>query len=231
MKERINLDKVALIGRTFEEYEKIFRLNDFKSNIVSILDVGSGVSSFCAEASKIGMNVIAMDPIYDYDSIELEFKCSKDLDLIIKVLNGVEYLYKWEIFRNKDDLRIQREKAYKAFIKHYKYNRGKKYISEKMPKTTFKTNQFDIIISSHLLFLYDNIFDYSFHKESITEMLRICSKEVRIFPLVNLYGKTSRFFQDFLNDSKFMDYKRSIERVDYEFIRGGNKFLRIIKKS
>ncbi|MFX1394079.1 MAG: hypothetical protein ACFFAH_10935 [Promethearchaeota archaeon] len=231
MKERINLDKVALIGRTFEEYEKIFRLNDFKSNNVSILDVGSGVSSFCAEASKIRMNVIAMDPIYDYDSIELEFKCSKDLNLIIKELNGVEHLYKWEIFRSKEELKKQREKAYKAFIKHYKYNRGKQYISEKMPKTTFKNNQFDIIISSHLLFLYDHIYDYSFHKESIIEMLRICSKEIRIFPLVNLYGKTSTFLQEFLNDANFMHYKRLIERVDYEFIRGGNKFLRIIKNS
>ncbi|MFX1260085.1 MAG: hypothetical protein ACFFAN_19720, partial [Promethearchaeota archaeon] len=174
-KERINLDKIALIGRTFSEYEIIFRFIDFKNRNFSILDVGSGVSSFCAEASKIGMNVLAIDPIYDYDSIVLEDKCSKDLDLIIKELNGVEHLYIWEIFRSKDDLKKQREKAYKAFIKHYSDNKGKLYIPEKMPKTKFKNNQFDIVISSHLLFLYDHLFDYSFHKESIEEMLRICS--------------------------------------------------------
>ncbi|MFX1390838.1 MAG: hypothetical protein ACFE9Z_12310 [Promethearchaeota archaeon] len=228
-KERINLDKVALIGRTFEEYEKIFRLSDFKSNNVKILDVGSGVSSFCAEASKKGMDVIVMDPIYDYNASSLEVKCSKDLELIIKELNGVEHLYIWDIFRSKDDLKKQREKAYKVFIKHYRENKSKLYISEKMPKTTFKSNQFDIIISSHLLFLYDHIFDYSFHKETINEMLRICSKEIRIFPLVNLYGRRSTFVQDFLNDPDFEDYKKSIERVDYEFIRGGNEFIKIMK--
>lgn len=230
-KERLNLDKVALIGRTFEEYEKIFRLSDFKSNNITILDVGSGVSSFCAEASKRGMKVKAMDPIYGYDLIELEVKCSKDLDLVIKELNGVEYLYIWEIFRSKDDLKRQREKAYKRFIKHYRDNKSKLYIPEEMPKTTLNNNQFDIILSSHLLFLYDHIFDYSFHKETIMEMLRICSKEIRIFPLVNLYGKKSTFLLEFLNDTNFRGYEKSIERVEYEFIRGGNEFLRIIKNS
>lgn len=230
-KERLNLDKVALIGRTFEEYEKIFRLSDIKSNNITILDVGSGVSSFCAEASKRGMKVKAMDPIYAYDLIELEVKCSKDLDLVIKELNGVEYLYIWEIFRSKDDLKRQREKAYKEFIKHYREFKDMQYIPEKMPKTTFTKNQFDIVISSHLLFLYDHIFNYSFHKETIKEMLRICSKEIRIFPLVNLYGKKSTFLQEFLNDVNFRGYEKSIERVEYEFIRGGNEFLRIIKNS
>ncbi|MFW9989516.1 MAG: hypothetical protein ACFFC3_12750 [Candidatus Odinarchaeota archaeon] len=228
-KEKINLDKVALIGRTFDEYERIFRLNDFRLKNITILDVGSGVSSFCAEASNRGIKVTAMDPIYDYNSSSLELKCSKDLDLIIEELNGVEYLYIWEIFRSKNDLKKHREKAYKEFIKHYRDNKGGLYISEKMPKTIFKSNQFDIIISSHLLFLYDHIFDYNFHKNTIKEMLRICSKEVRIFPLVNLYGKRSPFLSRILDDDNFLDYKKSIEKVKYQFIRGGNEFLRMIK--
>ncbi|MFX1366165.1 MAG: hypothetical protein ACFFCE_05080 [Promethearchaeota archaeon] len=229
IKEKINLDKVALIGRTFDEYERIFRLSDFRLKNITILDVGSGVSSFCAEASNRGIKVIAMDPIYDYNSSSLEAKCSKDLDLVIKELNGVEHLYIWEIFRSKEDLKNYREKAYKQFIKHFRDNKSNLYTSEKMPKTTFKNNQFDLIISSHLLFLYDHIFDYTFHKETIKEMLRICSKEIRIFPLVNLYGRRSTFLQDFLKDPNFKNYKKTIERVDYEFIRGGNEFIKIIK--
>ena len=105
MKEKINLDKIALIGRTYAEYEKIFRLKDFVSSKYKILDAGSGVSSFCAEASQIGMNIIAMDPIYIYEPDELEVKCSKDLDLVIKELDGVEHLYIWDNFRNKEDLK------------------------------------------------------------------------------------------------------------------------------
>ena len=229
MKEKINLDKIALIGRTYAEYEKIFRLKDFVSSKYKILDAGSGVSSFCAEASQIGMNIIAMDPIYIYEPDELEVKCSKDLDLVIKELDGVEHLYIWDNFRNKEDLKKNREKAYKTFINHYKKNKDTHYVAESMPKTKFKDNQFDVILASHLLFLYDHIFDYDFHKNTIVEMLRICSKEIRIFPLVNLYGNKSKFFKKLLDDTHFKDKEKSVERVNYEFIKGGNEILRIIK--
>lgn len=229
MKQRINLDKVALIGRTFEEYYQIFRLSDFNSNHVKILDIGSGVSSFCAEALERGMNVTAMDTIYEYSANELKVKCADDLDLIIEELNGVEYLYHWNIFKNKENLRKQRERAYKKFIEHYRENNSINYVPKEMPHTSFENDQFDIIISSHLLFLYDHIFDYEFHKKTIMEMLRICSKEIRIFPLVNLYGNKSPFLSRIWDDDSFLDYKKSIEKVEYEFIRGGNEFLRIIK--
>lgn len=229
MKKRINLNKVALIGRTFEEYYKIFRLGDFSSNQLKILDVGSGVSSFCAEAQDLGMNVMAMDPIYDHGAKELAIKCEQDIDLIIKELDGVEYLYIWNIFKNKEQLKKQREEAYKKFIAHYRNNRNEFYISESMPKTSFENNQFDIVISSHLLFLYDHIFDYSFHEETIKEMLRITSKEIRIFPLLNLYGKKSIYLDDILEYIDLNDVEWSIEKVDYEFIRGGNEILKIIE--
>lgn len=229
MKDRINLDKVALIGRTFEEYYKIFRLSDFNSNQIKILDVGSGVSSFCAEACEKGMNVIAMDPIYNFDPIELQMKCEMDLEHVINELDGVEHLYIWDIFHDKNDLKEQRERAYKTFLKHYQHHKGERYIAERMPKTSFKNAQFDVIISSHLFFLYDHIFDYRFHKDAIKEMLRIVSKEIRIFPLVSLNGKRSKYFDNFLEYLNFQNVKISIEKVDYEFIRGGNEFLRIKK--
>jgi hypothetical protein len=227
MKERINLNKVVLIGRIFEEYYKIFRLSDFNLNHIKILDVGSGVSSFCAEAQDVGMNVMAMDPIYDHDAKELAIKCKQDIDLIIKELDGVEHLYVWNIFKSKEHLRKQREEAYKRFFKHYRNNRNEFYVSESMPKTSFENNQFDILISSHLLFLYDHIFDYKFHEETIKEMLRITSKEIRIFPLLNLYGKRSINLDHILEYLKLNDVEWSIEKVNYEFIRGGNEIIRI----
>jgi len=229
MKERINLNKVALIGRTFEEYDKIFRLSDFNSYHINILDVGSGVSSFCAEAQDLGMNITAMDPIYGHNAEELAIKCEQDIDLIIKELDGVENLYIWNIFKNKEHLRKYREEAHKKFIKHYRNNRNKFYLSESMPKTSFNNKQFNLVISSHLLFLYDHIFDYMFHEETIKEMLRITSKEIRIFSLLKLYGKKSIYLYDILEYLDLNYVKWSIQKVDYEFIRGGNEMLKLIK--
>ncbi len=53
MDEQLNLENIVLIGRTFEEYSKMFDLDDLPVS-EHVLDVASGVSSFCAEASAKG---------------------------------------------------------------------------------------------------------------------------------------------------------------------------------
>ena len=60
-------------------------------------------------------------------------------------------------------------------------------------------------------------------------MLRITSKEIRIFPLLNLYGKKSIYLDDILEYLDLNDVEWTIEKVDYEFIRGGNEMLSLIK--
>jgi hypothetical protein len=50
MDKQLDLKNIALIGRTFEEYYRMFDLDNLPTN-EHILDVASGVSSFCAEAS------------------------------------------------------------------------------------------------------------------------------------------------------------------------------------
>jgi len=66
------------------------------------------------------MNKKAMDLIYEYSAAELEVKCLQDIELIIKKLNEVEHLYIWETFRNKNDLKRQREILSRTFIKDYR---------------------------------------------------------------------------------------------------------------
>jgi len=56
----------------------------------------------------------------------------------------------------------------------------------------FKDKQFTIALISHFLFMYDGYLDYEFHKETIKEIIRITSKEIRIFPIVNLKGERSQ---------------------------------------
>lgn len=47
MDKQLDLKSIALIGRTFEEYLDIFELNNTLLKNEIILDVASGVSSFC----------------------------------------------------------------------------------------------------------------------------------------------------------------------------------------
>ena len=55
MKQGLVLDKVVLLGRTLEEYRRFFALEVEKLRGKAILDVAAGVSSFCAEANRLGL--------------------------------------------------------------------------------------------------------------------------------------------------------------------------------
>ncbi|MFX1238652.1 MAG: hypothetical protein ACFFAS_01065 [Promethearchaeota archaeon] len=147
---------------------------------------------------------------------------------VIKELNGVEYLYNWNLFNSKETLKLQREKAYKAFLEDYKANR-EAYILGALPRTIFDDDQFDIVLSSHFLFVYEHLFDYKFHLNAIREMLRICISEIRIFPLINLKGEASKFLNRISKDKELIYSKISIEKINYEFAIGGNEMMRIIK--
>jgi hypothetical protein len=226
MDKQLDLKNIALIGRTFEEYYRMFDLGNLPAN-ENILDVASGVSSFCAEASLKGYNVTASDRIYTSSPLEIEKKCRQDLDEVIKQMPGLVELFTWNFFKDIRALRTQRKKAYKSFIEDFKKNKSKTYIPVEYPATDFIDNQFTISLVSHLLFLYEDHINYDLHNKIILELLRITSKEIRIFPLVNLKGKKSLFVDSILQDQDFGRCQISIKKVNYEFMKNGNEMMTI----
>lgn len=137
MSKKLDIKDVVLVGRTFDEYYKMFNLEEIDLK-TKILDAASGVSSFCSEANSKGYNVIASDRIYEFSSDEIEDKCAKDLEEVAEKLKGIEELYKWDIFKNVQELRKQREIAYKGFLKDFKGSNSNKYFTVNYPKTSFK---------------------------------------------------------------------------------------------
>lgn len=74
------------------------------------------------------------------------------------------------------------------------------------------------------------MFDYYFHLNSIVELLRVTSKEVRIFPCQKPDATFPDYFGKLLDNinihmNKNISFK--IERVSHEFRRGVNKMLKI----
>src|SRR5665811_467378 len=140
MDKQLDLKKIALIGRTFEEYYRMFDLDNLSAN-EQILDVASGVSSFRAEASVKRYNVTASDRIYTSSPLEIEKKCRQDLDEVIKQMPGLVELYTWNFFNDIQALRGKREKAYKLFIEDFKKYKLKTYVPVEYPATDFIDNQ------------------------------------------------------------------------------------------
>jgi hypothetical protein len=224
MDKKLDLKDIVLIGRTFDEYYKMFDLRSIDKK-EKILDVASGVSSFCAEATVMGYQVTASDRIYCLSAQDIEKKCAEDLEDVLGKLPEIKDLYKWEFFRDIEGLRKQRRRAYKSFVEDYKQNSNGVYVNTQYPKNDFKYKQFNIALISHFLFMYDEHLNYEFHKETIKEIMKITSKEIRIFPLVNLKGKKSQFVEELIKDEEFYNNKIKVVKVDYEFVKGGNEML------
>ncbi len=223
----LKLENIAITGRIFEEYSSFFdlKLEDLKDK--KILDCPSGVSSFVSTANKNDVDVTGVDLIYEFDKESIEEQGYKTIEKIYQDTSWMD-VYKMDFYKTKENHRNHRETALKIFVEDYN---SKNYVFAKLPNLPFENKKFDISLSSHLLFVYDNMLDYEFHKNSILEMLRV-SKEVRIFPLVDF--KNSRVLEE-KNFSPFLykiieelkDFKCEIVKTDFEFQPKANYYLKI----
>lgn len=225
MSQYFQTDDVILLGRTFDEYARMFRLDDELLRSARILDAASGVSSFCAEANARGYRVTASDRIYSLSANEIEQRCRRDLENSLGQLTPIAQNYVWQYFPDLDTLRAAREQAYRAFLPDYRRYGQERYIPTSYPNSAFADDQFDLALVSHFLFLYDEQLDYDFHRQTLLELLRITTREVRLFPLVNLRTERAAALTQLLDDPVFAPYRISIEPVDYEFIRNSAEML------
>ena len=214
------------IGRTWTEYIKMFNLDPENIAGEKILDCAAGASSFTAMMSKKGFDIKAVDIIYNETPDALSAKCEEHLELLVEGLKSVDH-FVWGFFSDVEDLKKQRNNACREFIEDYRKYKGQRYIGADLKSLPFKDNSFSIVLCSHLLFIYDHRLDYNFHLNAIREMLRVSSNELRIYPLVKNRGKKSEFVKKIMNDLTDVDVE--IVKVDYEFRKGGNEMLRIVK--
>lgn len=223
MKKSLDLKDIILIGRSFDEYCSIFGLTTdiLKNN--KILDAASGVSSFCAQACALGYNVTASDRIYSLPSSVILDKSKSDLINIKNQLSGIKDSYVWDYFKDIDALIDHRTKAYAAFISDFDKYGAQRYKPVEYPKTNFPNKEFDLTLSSGFLFMYEGILDLEFHIQTLTELIRITSREIRIWPIVDLKGQKSQFLNEIINS--FNQYVFTVQRVDYEFLKNTNEML------
>jgi hypothetical protein len=230
MKDGLELKDVVLLGRTFAEYKELFRLDDLDLSSERILDMSAGVGSFCAEATERGYNVTSADPIYNFPTEEIASKSAADLQEVIRQFPEVSHKYNWKFYRDIDGLRRYREEAYQRFLKHYPTHRSQ-YVTATLPHTPFQNNQFSLTLVSHFLFLYEDRFNYEFHKRSLLELVRITEREIRIYPLTTLKAEKSSFIDQLINDKDCSMISFTIAKSNFEFLKNSDELLVIQKKS
>jgi len=215
-------DKIVPWGRNYDEYIRMFELtnDDLKQKILGCAD---GPSSFNAESNNKGANVISVDPIYSMSKDEIQIRIDETYKNVLTQTARNAEKFIWNAIRSIDDLGKIRMRAMTIFLNSYEHGKiNKRYIPGLLPNLPFANNEFKISLSPHFLFLYTENLTYDFHLRAIEEMLRV-SNEARIFPLLDVNGKKSRYVERIIADYK--GRKIEIKKVDYEFQIGGNELL------
>ncbi len=224
----MKLDSVIPLGRSFEEYSLMFDLSshDLKNKIIGI---GDGPASFNCTMNKIRHSVVSVDPIYIFSSHEIKIQFERNIDNIIKQIQESPDEWVWKFHASPEELKKHRRQVISQFSDDFESGqKERRYIVGELPSLSFKSDQFDLALCSHFLFLYSEQFDFEFHKKSIKEMLRI-SKEIRIFPLLDLGSHRSKYVAPLINFYEKQDCQVEVRKVNYELQRGGNEMLRIRK--
>ena len=229
MKQGLVLDKIVLLGRTLEEYRHYFALDLEKLRCQAILDVAAGVSSFCAEASGLGLDVTAFDSIYDWTGEEIQRRCQPDLDQVTQAIGKLE-TYRWDFYQSPERLRRFRERAYRTFLTDYRTGQGTRYLPGKLPTLPFRDGQFDFSLVSYLLFVYEDQLDYEFHKRSLLEILRVTRGETRCYPIVTFEARRCTYLDRLKEDHDLRRFRFDEVRTDFEFLVNSNYYLRVLQR-
>ena len=225
---KVKLENVVPWGRNLEEYKKMFLLSQKDLQSKKILGCGDGPSSFNFEVTQLQGDITSIDPIYQFTKDEIQSRIDETSSVVSEQLRKNQNDFIWKGIQSVDELINIRLTAMKNFINDYKNGKKeKRYIHQELPKLSFENDIFDVVLSSHFLFLYSEYFDLQFHTDSILEMCRVSKDEVKIFPLLDLKNKKSDYLEPILEILKAKGFETNIIKTDYEFQKGANELLSI----
>jgi hypothetical protein len=220
------LDEVVLWGRSFHEYVAMFALtsSDLKQRI---LGCGDGPASFNSILTKRGGNVVSVDPIYRFSKDAIKSRIDASYMEVLEQARQNQHDFVWQNIPSVEALGRIRMAAMEEFLGDYPAGLQEgRYIEGNLPIMQFKDREFGIALCSHLLFLYSSHFSEDFHMQSVKELCRV-AEECRIFPLLELGARPSRHLHPVVSRLKDAGFSVKIEKVDYEFQKGGNQLLKV----
>lgn len=221
------LSSVVPWGRSFDEYRRMFALTE--ADLASrILGCGDGPAGFNAEATRRGGRVVSADPLYQFDAAQIRQRIDETSAEVLGQARQNAHEFVWDAaIPDVDALKRVRMSAMATFLDDYAQGgRDGRYVVAGLPVLPFADGAFDLALCSHFLFLYSRQHDTQFHIQSIRELCRV-AREVRVFPLLTLGGEPSPHVAAVTAALEDVGVTMTIERVPYEFQRGGNQMLRV----
>ena len=221
------LASVVPWGRSYDEYVRMFALTDADLS-GNLLGCGDGPASFNAELTRHGGLVVSCDPLYQFEAAQIRQRIDETSAEVLEQARRNAHEFVWDdAIPDVEALKRVRMAAMTAFLDDYDQGRAEgRYLDAGLPSLPFADGAFDLALCSHFLFLYSQQLDEAFHVQSLRELCRV-AREVRVFPLLALGGQPSPHLAAAREALAADGWQASIERVGYEFQRGGFEMLRV----
>jgi len=201
--------EVLFFGRSYGQIKQQYCFEDEDLKDKAILDVAAGPSTFLGTLKDngwLGEGSLALDLKYI------------DLNTVREVtdagLRGAFFFYYDRSYLNLPEERKNRflqlhshfQKVNDDFLRLYEKYGTALYVQgdvRKLDQVLPQNSDFDLILSSNLLFLYserEKELDLNFHLEAIQAMVPFLKQngEIRLFPLDTLSGKSPEFLSELI---------------------------------
>jgi SAM-dependent methyltransferase len=221
---------VAMTCRSYQEYVDMFQLTPDIMGRGPILDVAAGASSFVAEANARGYDAVAADPLFGLDGQTIYAKGKREIEESTRKLAGIAHTFHWEYYGSLERHRQGRECSLEKFAQSFLDDgQRQSYVPAELPRLPFADGQFALVLCSHFLFLYHQQFDFSFHQQAVTELVRVCRPggEVRLYPLVGINREPYPHLSELLDALRAEGVRAEQVPTPFRFLQGATRFLRI----
>lgn len=169
----------------------------------------------------------SVDPLYQYERADIRDRIAATYGDLLDQTRRNGDTFVWDVIRSVDELGAVRQAAMQDFLDDYDAGRADgRYVNAALPVLPFEDDQFDLALCSHLLFLYGDQLDETFHLAALNDMGRV-AREVRVFPLLALSGAPSPHVDRCVEALRGARFDVTLEKVPYEFQRGGDHMMRI----
>ena len=227
----LDLPSVSFFGRTLAEYTRFFALDPGGLRRRAVLDVAAGPASFAAEACKLGVDAVAVDPLYGCPASTLATHVQLDYAKMFEQMRAKPHLLRFKSFPSIDAAEIDRRAAARRFLNDYEahFVHGR-YVGARLPKLPFLDGAFDLVLCAHLLFIYARRFDLAWHLAACRELVRVSAGEVRIHPVCGPDGRRYPELTALMDGLSAAGITSRVVAVDYEFFVGTGSML-VLKKA
>ncbi|MGH3753535.1 MAG: hypothetical protein ACRDRP_12705 [Pseudonocardiaceae bacterium] len=219
-----SLGELAITPRPLDDYREMFLITDADLAAGPILDCPAGASPFGAQVRALGGTVISVDPAYSASRAEIIARARADVVRIAEWMAGHPDQFDLSRRGSVDSEVRKWEAAIDEFAADYRAD-GERYVTAALPDLPFPDGHFRLALSSYLVFVYPEHFDFDWHVNGLLELIRVTHGEVRVFPLVDTAARPYPRLDDVRSVLAGHGVQTEIQITTCAFSDGGDQLL------